>query len=132
MPVIRAFFILGRAKNCAARIKGASQQTPESIIGFSLMPEESSTTRLSASDFSVRVAGEVAEWSIATVLKTVGPKGPGGSNPSLSAIFSLKAKDSYRSRDENRFGVAKRGRNAPRWPKASQSLPLGHFAAILH
>jgi hypothetical protein len=31
-------------------------------------------------------AGEVAEWSIATVLKTVGPKGPGGSNPSLSAI----------------------------------------------
>ncbi len=30
--------------------------------------------------------GEVAEWSIAMVLKTIGPKGPGGSNPSLSAI----------------------------------------------
>ena len=29
--------------------------------------------------------GEVAEWSKAAVLKTVGPKGPGGSNPSLSA-----------------------------------------------
>ena len=29
--------------------------------------------------------GEVAEWSIAAVLKTVEPKGSGGSNPSLSA-----------------------------------------------
>lgn len=29
--------------------------------------------------------GEVAEWTIAPVLKTGGPKGPGGSNPSLSA-----------------------------------------------
>jgi hypothetical protein len=34
----------------------------------------------------------VAEWSIATVLKTVGPKGPGGSNPSLSATLSLRNK----------------------------------------
>ncbi len=30
-------------------------------------------------------SGEVAEWSIAAVLKTVDPKGSGGSNPSLSA-----------------------------------------------
>lgn len=30
--------------------------------------------------------GELAEWTIAPVLKTGGPKGPGGSNPSLSAI----------------------------------------------
>jgi hypothetical protein len=29
--------------------------------------------------------GEVAEWLIAAVLKTVLPKGNGGSNPSLSA-----------------------------------------------
>ena len=29
--------------------------------------------------------GEVAEWSIAAVLKTVEPRGSGGSNPSLSA-----------------------------------------------
>jgi len=29
----------------------------------------------------------VAEWSIAMVLKTIGPKGPGGSNPSLSAML---------------------------------------------
>ena len=33
--------------------------------------------------------GELAEWTIATVLKTGGPKGPGGSNPSLSASESL-------------------------------------------
>ena len=30
--------------------------------------------------------GEVAEWSIAAVLKTVVPRGTRGSNPSLSAI----------------------------------------------
>ena len=30
--------------------------------------------------------GEVAEWSIAAVLKTVELRGSGGSNPSLSAI----------------------------------------------
>ena len=29
--------------------------------------------------------GELAEWSNALVLKTKGPTGPGGSNPSLSA-----------------------------------------------
>ena len=33
--------------------------------------------------------GELAEWSIAAVLKTVEPKGSGGSNPSLSAIIQL-------------------------------------------
>ena len=31
-------------------------------------------------------AGEMAEWSIAAVLKTVELQGSGGSNPSLSAI----------------------------------------------
>src|SRR3989338_11379276 len=30
-------------------------------------------------------SGELAEWSIAAVLKTVVPRGTGGSNPSLSA-----------------------------------------------
>ncbi len=29
--------------------------------------------------------GELAEWSNAAVLKTVGPQGPVGSNPTLSA-----------------------------------------------
>ncbi len=31
--------------------------------------------------------GEMAEWSIAAVLKTAVPQGTGGSNPSLSAKF---------------------------------------------
>lgn len=36
---------------------------------------------------SVRInTGEMAEWSIAAVLKTVELRGSGGSNPSLSAI----------------------------------------------
>ena len=30
-------------------------------------------------------SGEMVEWSITTVLKTVVPRGTGGSNPSLSA-----------------------------------------------
>ena len=33
--------------------------------------------------------GELAEWSKAAVLKTVDPQGSGGSNPSLSANFSI-------------------------------------------
>ncbi len=32
-----------------------------------------------------QISGELAEWSKAAVLKTVDPKGSGGSNPSLSA-----------------------------------------------
>ena len=32
--------------------------------------------------------GEMAEWSNAAVLKTVGPRGPQGSNPCLSANIS--------------------------------------------
>ena len=35
--------------------------------------------------FAPRV-GEMAEWSIVAVSKTVEPQGSGGSNPSLSAI----------------------------------------------
>ena len=34
---------------------------------------------------AIIVYGELAEWSNAAVLKTVVPKGTGGSNPSLSA-----------------------------------------------
>ena len=37
--------------------------------------------------------GEMAEWSIAAVLKTVELRGSGGSNPSLSATESCKSKD---------------------------------------
>ena len=36
---------------------------------------------------SVAYLGEVAEWSIAAVLKTVDLHGSGGSNPSLSANY---------------------------------------------
>ena len=35
-----------------------------------------------------QLSGELAEWSNAAVLKTVDPKGSGGSNPSLSAKYS--------------------------------------------
>ncbi len=35
-------------------------------------------------------SGEVAEWSNAAVLKTVGLHGPGGSNPSLSASYHFR------------------------------------------
>ncbi len=38
--------------------------------------------------------GEMAEWSIAAVLKTVEPQGSGGSNPSLSVFFILQKADS--------------------------------------
>ena len=34
--------------------------------------------------------GEMAEWSIASVLKTDVPRGTGGSNPSLSAETTVK------------------------------------------
>ncbi len=34
--------------------------------------------------------GELAEWSIAAVLKTVDLQGSGGSNPSLSAAKNVK------------------------------------------
>ena len=37
------------------------------------------------SKYSYFCRGELAEWSIAAVLKTVEPRGSGGSNPSLSA-----------------------------------------------
>ena len=36
-------------------------------------------------------SGELAEWSIAVVLKTIVPRGTGGSNPSFSADKNKKA-----------------------------------------
>ena len=41
------------------------------------------------------IFGEMAEWTIAPVLKTGGPKGPGGSNPSLSAEYLNVLNKSY-------------------------------------
>ncbi len=40
---------------------------------------------------STFVPGEMAEWSIAAVLKTVELRGSGGSNPSLSATKKQKS-----------------------------------------
>ena len=37
----------------------------------------------------------MAEWSIAAVLKTVVPRGTGGSNPSLSAVQSIGISDGF-------------------------------------
>ena len=39
-------------------------------------------------------SGEVVEWSITAVLKTVELRGSGGSNPSLSARNNMKEADS--------------------------------------
>ena len=41
----------------------------------------------------LETTGEMAEWSIAAVLKTVELRGFGGSNPSLSATESCKSQD---------------------------------------
>ena len=40
-------------------------------------------------------SGELAEWSNAVVLKTIVPKGTGGSNPSLSARIQNPSKDGF-------------------------------------
>ena len=40
----------------------------------------------------VILQGEMVEWSITTVLKTVVPRGTGGSNPSLSAQSPVSRK----------------------------------------
>ena len=48
--------------------------------------------------------GEMAEWSIAAVLKTVELRGSGGSNPSLSASGELgKPSEAKMSRDVNLY-----------------------------
>ena len=56
--------------------------------------EEESRSPNAAERQSVRQAhsdeGEMAEWSIAAVLKTVELRGSGGSNPSLSAKENLQ------------------------------------------
>src|SRR5258708_28747077 len=95
-------------------------------------------------------SGEVAEWSIAVVLKTTGPKGPGGSNPSLSANFrrkmvpsAIRAEDANRlkTRDENevRRSEAKMGRAKhqpslpiPPSPPFSRSRTTGYFPLQPH
>ena len=50
---------------------------------------------LSAKPVSSVYKGKMAEWSIATVLKTVEAHTSGGSNPSLSATFRKRLAASY-------------------------------------
>ena len=51
-----------------------------------LCTHKTKTTVLLVKSRQVFPQGEMVEWSITTVLKTVVPRGTGGSNPSLSAI----------------------------------------------
>jgi hypothetical protein len=51
----------------------------------------------------IAAGGEVAEWSIAAVLKTAGPQGPGGSNPSLSASTDALRNDPSTGDRESNF-----------------------------
>ena len=46
--------------------------------------------------------GEMVEWSITTVLKTVVPRGTGGSNPSLSALHFFRLSEDYAENIANR------------------------------
>ena len=65
--------------------------------------------------------GEMAEWSIAAVLKTVEPQGSGGSNPSLSEEVMKNAKSS----DFAFFGVCG-------WKfRTVNSCPTGGFTLVL-
>ena len=57
-----------------------------------LCTHKTKTTVLLVKSRQVFPQGEMVEWSITTVLKTVVPRGTGGSNPSLSAK-SCKSKD---------------------------------------
>ena len=52
-------------------------------------------------NFASQRPGEMAEWSIAAVLKTVEGNTSGGSNPSLSAKAARKAAFFVRERNEN-------------------------------
>lgn len=51
------------------------------LIGYFFLPLQP----LSERKLVYLYHGEMVEWSITTVLKTVVPRGTGGSNPSLSA-----------------------------------------------
>ena len=44
----------------------------------------------------------MVEWSITTVLKTVVPRGTGGSNPSLSALHFFRLSEDYAENIANR------------------------------
>lgn len=73
--------------------------------------------------------GEVAEWSIAAVLKTAEPQGSGGSNPSLSAtlldssVVAGKARGGHEVNARDDKGRAKRECEAPEQSSANPPSP---------
>ncbi len=81
-----------RIHNFAEHIlRGAFPPLQAAILSVPAATKEKSCldARAAVSLLQLFTHGEMAERSIAAVLKTVEPKGSGGSNPSLSAIFLL-------------------------------------------
>ena len=71
--------------------------------------------------------GEMAEWSNAAVLKTVVPKGTGGSNPSLSAT----SKKWLSKRDESpRAKMGGSNRGSAGLEQSPTNPSLRHFQSI--
>ena len=67
-------------------------------------------------------SGDMAEWSIAAVLKTVKPKGFGGSNPSVSARAADGRLRFVRPSDYKRSG------EMPEWSIGAVSKTVERFA----
>ena len=77
----------------------------------------------------------MAEWSIAAVLKTVDPKGSGGSNPSLSAIQGQITVQSLgrtfrASAAPHRTSAASRCRSGSRRPASTATPSICHCEAV--
>ena len=68
-------------------------------------------------------AGEMAEWSIAAVLKTVEPQGSGGSNPSLSARAGKAARKSQLFYFGEQPGL-------PEAARQNKKVAVRHFPAL--
>ena len=66
-------------------------QRKKIVKGLQIQKKTLPLHRFSEEDISRRSPGEVAEWSIAAVLKTVVPRGTRGSNPCLSANNGCKS-----------------------------------------
>ena len=82
----------------------------------------------------VKPLGEMAEWSNATVLKTVVPKGTGGSNPSLSTQFKTKIKNMEYGEDFKKYAMSEHNvssLNMDYHEKQIKGLTLVKFNLIL-
>ena len=75
--------------------------------------------------FAAQSKGEMAEWSIAAVLKTVELRGSGGSNPSLSANKTTAQPVRAKQKRKNRPSKLEGGLFF------LLSLPLGRRAVVL-